>query len=396
MIWLILAAGCGEPEVAELDEESLSADDASEDPVDTAPAAARPEAIVLKLRKGDRFPLVKRIDQKLQQATAQGVVSSRSSIELMLSVTFEGSLKGAGSVTLAEATRPADDGRPAEQYPHPPTGAAAARNSIDQLDKSVFSVLYHRVRFVQEIPGQQRVEYDSDAPPARLPPEATAYHGLKGNGFRFWLAPDHRLLGVEDFPGFIDRCLAHVADPARQQQARRMLAATWGSDGIANFVEDSLGLLPPRAVREGDSWAQFKPVSQPVPMHTTTRYTLRKLTADEAQVDIAGTIAPASTYGPANQPNKDLQITVVSGESLGSCTIDRRTGLPVHSNVNQLLRMLVRLPNGGEFEQTKVTETTISLWPDQPDSAPISIGPATQEKPDPRQVNRKSQRRPPR
>lgn len=374
-VWLLvlgvacLGAGCGEPEVAEVDDDALAESEAAADPVERAPATARPEAILLKLKPGDRFPLQKRIDQTLQQSTPQGVATSRSTLEMLLSVTFEGYLKGAGGVMLAEAARPA------ERDPRSAVVAPDSRDSIEQFDRTEFNVRYHRVRFVQEIPGQPKVEYDSDAPPARLPAEAIAYHGLKGNGFRFWLAPDHRLLGMEDFPGFLERCLAHVGDPATQQKVKRTLAATWGSDGIANFVEDSLGLLPPRAVREGDSWAQFRPVSQPVPMHITTRYTLRKLTADEAHIDIAGKIAPATTYGPSNQPNKDLQVTVISGESMGSCTVDRRTGLPVHSNVNQLLRMLVRLTNGTEFEQTKVTETTISLWPDQPATSPMIVGP---------------------
>jgi hypothetical protein len=45
--------------------------------------------------------------------------------------------------------------------------------------------------------------------------------------------------------------------------------------------------------------------------------------------------------------------------------LDRRTGLPMQSRVEQSLEMHVRLADGGEFDQYRSTLTTIKTVPEQ-------------------------------
>ena len=61
----------------------------------------------------------------------------------------------------------------------------------------------------------------------------------------------------------------------------------------------------------------------------------------------------------------EFDITVRRGQSAGSCVINRRTGLPMQSRVEQSLEMHVRLADGGEFDQYKSTLTTINTVPEQ-------------------------------
>jgi hypothetical protein len=324
------------------------ADDVEEDPILTAedPAdedsstgsAAQKQKLELNLKPGDRFPLVKTVEHTLRQPAPEGWSVSRSNLEMLLSVTVN----------------EIHDVDPAQQPPEPRAG------------QKKLLVQYHRVRFGQELPGRNKVDYDSDAPVLPISLAALGYHGLKDNGFEFWLSASNQILEIVGFDQFLDRCLRDVP-PARKQQVRAAMAATTGGDGITNFVEDSIGLLPTTAVREGDGWTRERQVLQPVPMYTSTRYTLRRITDEIAEIDILGSISPSATFGSANQPNNELNVTIRGGTSLGSCLLDRRTGLPMQSRVEQSLDMNVHLADGSEFEQHKTTVTTIKYFPEQGD-----------------------------
>lgn len=336
-VGLVVLGGCqwgSSTEKDDLDDDLVEADDSDDSDADGEEgdsdevADGQQDKLELKLQVGDRFPLTKTVEQTLVQLTPQGEFRGSSNLEMMLAVTVE-------------------------EIP----------DSGDRQGQKRMGVRYHRVRYSQDL-GGQKIHYDSQSPRFPLPEEVQGYHGLVGNGFYFWLGPDNQLVEMVGFTEFLERCLKQVP-PERQPSVRAALAATSGSDGIANFVDDSIGLLPNRSVKLGDTWGTSRQVLQPVPMHISTQYTLHKLDDATADVAILGSVSPSATYGPSGQPNKDLSVSVRGGRSFGNCLIDRRTGLPIQSRVEQALDMLVNLPSGQNFEQRKHVVTTIRAFPEQ-------------------------------
>lgn len=330
--------------------------DVAEEPVPTAPSlpvasigGSRQEKLTFNLPVGGRFPLLKTVTQTLEQPSVQGTSVIKSTLELQMAV-------------IVQEIRPVDPAKPKD----PSSGAKRLQ------------VKYHRVRFSQQFPNPlNNVAYDSENPGKQIPLEALGYHGLKDNTFEFWLGADNQIIQIIDFDKFIDRCLLNVPEQARVQ-VRSFLAATSGADGIANFIDDSIGLLPARAVRVNETWSRERTIPQPVPMHISSRYTLQRITPDIADIDILGTITPSTTYGPPNQFNRDVNVFVTGGNCFGSCTIDRRTGLPMQSRVEQSMLMNVRLPAGLGFQQKKTTQITIRAFPEQ---APTSASAAPPQAP---------------
>jgi len=343
---LALISGCGwwNAQTDEGEEDPvLVSDDASGSAPAPSKSGAPQQKLELHLKPGDRFPLRKTVEHTLRQPTGQDWSTSRSNLDLLL------------SVTVNEIREP-----------------GGPRNNPDPRGgQKRLQVQYHRIRFSQEVAGQNKVQYDSDAPQRPLSLAAIGYHGLKDNGFEFWLSAENQIIEIVGFDQFLERCLRDVP-PARQQQVRAAMAATTGSDGIANFVDDSIGLLPVTAVREGESWSRDRHVLQPVPMYASNRYTLRRITDEIAEIDITGTVSPSVNFGPSQQPNHEINVSVRGGNSVGTCLLDRRTGLPMQSRVEQSLDMVVRLPDGSEFDQYKSTLTTIKYFPGQDGGAPIS------------------------
>lgn len=340
LLTLVWFSGCGwwSAQTDRDVEEDIA--DSIDEPTTTAAAsnsaAVAPSKLDLGLKAGDRFPLLKTVRQTLQQPSPQGWVVSHSILEILMSVSIE------------------EIHHPDSQHPELDPRSGQKR----------LLVKFERVRFSQELPGQPRVEYDSNAPTFPIPQAALGYHGLKDNSLGFWLSADNQILELVGFEQFINHCLKEIS-PEKRQQMSTAIAVPTAAEGIASFVDDSIGLLPATAVREGDTWMRDRQVLQPVPLHISHKHTLRQITADVADIDIQGTVSPPVPHGSMNQPVRDVRVAVRGGQSLGRCRLNRRTGLPIDARVEQSLEMTVRMADGSEFDQYKSTITSIQSFSEQ-------------------------------
>ena len=283
------------------------------------------------LKVGDRFPLLKTIEQTLVQQSSVGPVTSRSNLTLMFAITV----------------------------------------NEEDAGRRRLGVRYQRVKYSQEILGEI-TEYDSQTPPDYVPESLQVYHGLGGNSFSFWIGADNRIIEVVAFDEFLKRCVRH-APPHRQHELLTQIVATQEDEGFANFVDESIGLLPydpqasgrETAVRVGQQWEKSRQITRPLPMELRTGYTLNSLTRDRAGIMILGTIEPvkASQFGPIQQVAAQQSISLKQGEIIGSCMIDRASGLPLMSRVERRMEMTVNVPGQRPFEQKKTVVTTIESFP---------------------------------
>ncbi|REK25223.1 MAG: hypothetical protein DWQ45_13065 [Planctomycetota bacterium] len=321
---VLFAVGCGDG--AEQTAETASADAdwvaLSESPVPTADAVPRTE-LKLNLRAGDRFPLRKVVEQELAQSEAGQLSSvSRSRLEMLMAITVD---ERQGSETR-------------------------------------LSVRYDRIRFEQEV-GGRKVVYDSANPPQSLPGELAAYHGMIGNGFSFWLDAKNRIQRVEGFSDFLDSCLRHV--PA-EQRSRVLLGVevSSGEDGVADFIDDTIGLLPfdaPKAV--GESWTRTRRMARPVQMEIQNVCTLDEFTDQFAVIDIRGRVTPILSSGVQTVSHESVTLRVNNGFTQGRCVVFRDTGLPRESRIEHEVEMTVVMPGGASYDQHKRVVSTVQAYP---------------------------------
>lgn len=284
--------------------------------------------LALRLQVGDKFPLQKTVLTTLVQPGNQGVERNTAQKEFLLTISVE-----------------------------------AMPRSGERAGQKQMGVKFHSVRFSRELNGQ-KLEYDSRAVREPIPLAMQPYHGLVGNSFSFWLGDDNQIEGIVDFDKFVERCLQGVPRE-RFEEVWNNLATQTGADGIANFVDDSIGLLPQAKVSVGESWTVTRRTQQPIPMVCKNRYTLQQLDEHQAEVSILGEILPGAILPNAipGAAQRNINMSIRGGKATGSCTIDLRTGLPIHSQVEQYVDMHVKLQNGEEFTQHKQTITTIRAFP---------------------------------
>ena len=296
-------------------------------PKTVGPADDSPN-LALRLKVGDKFPLQKTVVTTLVQPGANAEARNTAFKEFLLTITVE-----------------------------------AMPESGERAGQKQMGVKFHNVRFSRELNGK-KLEYDSRSVREPIPLAIRPYHGLVGNSFSFWLGQDNQIEGIVDFDKFVERCLQGV--PKEQfEEVWNNLATQTGADGIANFVDDSIGLLPRSRVDIGESWTVTRRTQQPIPMVCKNRYTLQHMDGRQAEVSILGEVLPGVIMPNAipGAAKRNIKMSIVGGKATGSCTIDLHTGLPIHSQVEQFMEMNVTLNNGEQFAQQKQTITTICAFP---------------------------------
>ncbi|MCA9051781.1 MAG: hypothetical protein KDA89_23750 [Planctomycetaceae bacterium] len=340
-----LLAGCGQGGSA--DSADASADDVlmdelfreaeqngqSADKTGAVPVAksAPGQRLELRLQSGDRFPLVKTIQQSLVQKPEQFAAAAQTMLELHM-------------VILVEDTRP---------------------------DAILMNVTYKRVVYEHDVNGH-RMEFDSDQHQNAVPEEILPYAGMVNNGFSFWLGRDNTIREVVDYPQFLERCVAQVPVEKRQYLLQD-ISSRFGDDGVANFIDDAIGLLPfdstvdpesATTVAPGDVWTRERRMMLPVPVYMTSTCRLVSLNESTAEIDITGRIAPGETYHDV-RGDQSARIRIRGGQSFGSCTVDRATGLPLELKRTRYLQMSVATAEGASVEQDKRVITTIRAFPER-------------------------------
>ena len=294
----------------------------------TRPAREPRGELKLQLQPGVQFPLKKQVITTLVQTSSDGTVQqAQTQLRLLMAITVEEVANG----------------------------------------RTRLGVRYNRVEFDQTLTDGQKLEYRSTQPPAQIPVAAQAYHDMVNDGFSFWIGQDNQINEVVGFREFLGRCLANV--PASQQK-QVMLGMEAGSDenGISDFVDNTIGLLPfGQDVTPGQEWTRHRSVTRPIPMIVQCKYTLQELTPAEATVKITGEIIPSQSNNQIRQVEGDeINVTVLGGSTVGQCVIFRDTGLPKESYTERVVNMTVTVGNGFACEQTKTVQTRVEAFPSAP------------------------------
>jgi hypothetical protein len=303
------------------------------EPVETAQPASVPQqgVLELKLTVNEPFPLQKTVEQRLTETDSVGKISvSKSRTDMMLSLNVD---------------------------------------EIRADGRKVMTVQYHRVQYEEDIRGVQ-ISYSSAQPPESIPRSCLLYAGLAKNYFSFIVGPNNKVLEIIDFKEFLQRCLSQVPSQDVAMVRQQLEATTRSEDGIATFIDDSIGLLPFSSdpthpgveVKEGSEWKFERYTENPIPIYVTTTCTLNELSRNSAEISLAGLISGPPKPIVRRGAGGEIKILVKGGYSTGSCRVDRKTGLPTQSLVHRYLEMAMDLPNGQKIDQSKETVSTITSF----------------------------------
>jgi hypothetical protein len=277
-----------------------------------------------RFQRGEQFPVIRTVTQSLTQTSSQGTTIGTSRLE-------------AEMILATEETR--DDGR------------------------TRLGVQFERLRYARDLAGD-KFEFDSQAAPAQVPSDVLPYRGLAGNRFALWVGHDNRVQELVGFADFLDRSLSGMSPTGRAAIATRFDALP-PEEIVSEFLDESIGLLRDDSllhgpstslVKAGASWTRSRNFAAPVPHHVNTRYSIVTCTPESAEVDVLGTVTP-----PREAAAQPQTVVIHRGHIFGRCRIDRRTGLPIDSQIEQRLEMHIPSADGHNIEQQKRVVTTFRV-----------------------------------
>ena len=271
-----------------------------------------------RFKPGEKFPFRRVVEQKLVQDSLKGPVTQvETRLELQLTVSV-----------------------------------------LDRIDdQSKLNVECEEVKYSQQI-GEEFIEYDSSLALVETPDGLLPYRTLVGSQLQFWMNSSNEIVSVDGFDEY--REAVSSGDASSQLPGEILgLNSVETDEDIVAYISELIGLLPCHdSSRQGDQWVRTQQISQPVPMHATTKYEITDVDDDVAQVQLKGNVIPAKTPVMTDE-QAGVQVTVTGGETIGTTTVLRKLGLPTRRDVTQEIHMVVTMSNTLQFQQTKQIRTTM-------------------------------------
>jgi len=221
---------------------------------------------------------------------------------------------------------------------------------------ALFEIKYDNFQYTQELPGAA-VVYDSARPNGPAPTAIEAYRGLPGNGFSFWVDRRNHLKGLVGFTEFLERCLRQ-STPQQRALIWKSFAGSSDNDHLANFVDDSIALPALEGGQQGQTWQKEQQIRQPIPVQLRLQYTVSETSQSLVEVTVGGVVVPQAAINLGG-----AQVEIQGGRINGRYQIDRGTGLPNHSRLEQTIEMVVQTPGGESIAQSKQTVTQLTASP---------------------------------
>ena len=179
--------------------------------------------------------------------------------------------------------------------------------------------------------------YDSDNPPAEVPPGAEAFSALVGSGFSMLITPQGRVLEVEGLEAMYDQMLQAIdfQDAAMEQQFRQTLEQQFGEEAMKQQMSGASFEFPLEPIEIGESWTTTTELTVMMPMLIESTYTLRSIEGSLAELEMDSQVSSSANAGPVNFGSIQIEYSV-SGEQQGTVQVDLASGM-TSSQIHQTL-----------------------------------------------------------
>ena len=170
--------------------------------------------------------------------------------------------------------------------------------------------------------------YDSDNPPAEIPPGAQAFAALVGNGFSMLITQQGKVLEVEGLEAMYEQMLQAIdfQDAAAEQQFRQTLEQQFGEEALKQQMNGASFEFPLEPIEIGESWTTTTELTVLMPMVIESKYTLRSVEGGLAELEMRSQVSSVANTGPVDFGTIQVEYSV-SGDQQGAVQVDLASGL---------------------------------------------------------------------
>ncbi|HIE05595.1 MAG TPA: hypothetical protein EYP58_02220 [bacterium (Candidatus Stahlbacteria)] len=233
---------------------------------------------------------------------------------------------------------------------------------VDPAGDARIKVTYKRTAFKMSSPMIGSFEYDSQDPPAEVPPVAVGYAALLDKNFSMIITPAGKVKKVEGLSAMFDEVIKEIEIPKEAEAMKKQivdgLKKQFGDEAITEMLNRTFNILPQDSITVGGSWTRTTKLSTMYPMVVETKYTLRSVKETDADLLITATVKPNPDAQPMTLGVMTMEYEF-SGTMDGELVLDLESGLTKSGSINQVFTGKMKISGAPGSE--KPTEVPINI-----------------------------------
>lgn len=198
----------------------------------------------------------------------------------------------------------------------------------------LINVAYTSVMVNQPMAG---MVYDSEKDGEPTNPAAKAIASSVGTSFDMEMQPNGKILNVSGMEAMLDSMVANmdILDDAQAAQFKTQMSAQFNDESMVAQMKRSIIEFPDNELSKGDTWTNNESVSAPFPMNIQTTYEL--VDYDESTITLNASSDVYTEEGGELNMGGATMTPDLSGVQSGTITLDRKTGLVLSAENEQLI-----------------------------------------------------------
>jgi hypothetical protein len=215
---------------------------------------------------------------------------------------------------------------------------------------------YHSVKFRQTGP-MGVIEYDSDNPPATIPPMAIGFSALVGQSFSMVITTDGAVKDIQGVDAMLARMMEKINLPDAQMKAaiEGSLSEQFGDQALKEMMGNMMAIYPGKPVDIGESWTKQFVITKGFPMVLDNTWKLKARKGGVSMIDVVTVVKSNPKAPPTDMTFMKLSYNL-TGTQKGTMEVQESTGWVIRSKLNQDLT--------GQVEVTESTQVPAGTsWP---------------------------------
>ncbi len=207
-------------------------------------------------------------------------------------------------------------------------------------------MVYNSIMINQPMVG---LSYDSETATTEPTGPAKAIASVLDKELNFTLGKDGVISNITGFEALLDSMVANmgITDENQASAFKAQMSAQYNSQTIEDQLNRTLIVFPNKELNKGDTWSEDQSITTPFALNIQTTYELAGYDNDTATLNITSDIF---TEGGEMSMNGATMTPDLTGVQSGTIKIDRKTGLILESNMEQLISGLLNITSPQEME----------------------------------------------
>ncbi|MEP1305064.1 MAG: DUF6263 family protein [Balneola sp.] len=207
-------------------------------------------------------------------------------------------------------------------------------------------MVYNSIMINQPMVG---LSYNSETATTEPTGPAKAIASVLDKELNFTLGKDGVISNITGFEALLDSMVANmgITDENQASAFKAQMSAQYNSQTIEDQLNRTLIVFPNKELNKGDTWSEDQSITTPFALNIQTTYELAGYDNDTATLNITSDIF---TEGGEMSMNGATMTPDLTGVQSGTIKVDRKTGLILESNMEQLISGLLNITSPQEME----------------------------------------------